>query len=72
MLSAGTQVAPVSPLLTAREAAAELNVSEEWIRHRARQGKLPSVRLVDAGNRSPQRFRRADLERFIHERRVPA
>jgi excisionase family DNA binding protein len=61
--------------MTAREAACALNVSEEWVRARARQGKLPSVRLGDAGNRSPQRFRRSDIERLIHDpqqERVPA
>jgi excisionase family DNA binding protein len=61
-----TQAPPVVPLLTAKQAAAWLNVSEEWLRSRARAGTIPSVRLGDAGDRSPQRFRRADLERFIH------
>src|SRR5262249_38792348 len=63
--------AAIAPLITAREVALALNVSEEWVRQRARAGELPSVRLGDAGKRSPQRFRPADLERLIRANAKP-
>lgn len=62
MSTSGSAIA----LITPKEAANELKISEEWLRQRARRGEIPCVRLGDAGPRSPMRFRLADLERLQH------
>jgi len=58
---------PLEPLITADEAAETLNVSRAWLYRRVRSGDLSCVRLGDAGNRAPLRFRPQDLAAVIHE-----
>jgi excisionase family DNA binding protein len=47
-------------LLKAHQAAEYMAMSEEWIRQRARDGTLPSVKIGTA-----TRFRKQDLDSFI-------
>ena len=52
-------------LLTAEEAADFLNVPITWVGEAARRGELPSIK---AGHY--RRFRRADLEKFIEQKKT--
>ena len=54
-------------LLTTAEAAAYLRVHPETVRQWARTGAIPAVKF---GNRGGFRFARADLDRFLADRRT--
>jgi hypothetical protein len=60
--------APVERLLTVDELAELLATTTDWVRRH--QTKLGAFRLSEGGGRSPIRFRAADVERFLAERRV--
>jgi hypothetical protein len=54
------------PLLTAKDVARELCVSEAWVRDHVtgrREPPLPVIRLGD--RKAVLRFRRADVDRFL-------
>lgn len=66
---AAAQVRVEQALLDAEATAVYLNMSEEWVRKAAREGRLPSVKVgVNL------RFRRSSLDRWIarNERKVTA
>jgi|HubBroStandDraft_4_1064222.scaffolds.fasta_scaffold01361_11 predicted DNA-binding transcriptional regulator AlpA len=55
-----------TPLLTAKDVAAELSVSEAWVRDHATGRRLPALPVVRLGGRKAVlRFRREDLDRFL-------
>ncbi len=58
--------APTGPLLTLEDVAGWLQVSKAWVRDHAtrRSPRIPCVRL--GGRRAVLRFRREDVEQFIH------
>jgi excisionase family DNA binding protein len=61
---------PVSePLLTAKEAAVEMNTSEEQVRRFARDGTLPYINVGRGGKRPRMRFDRSDIEAFKQKQR---
>ncbi len=53
-------------LLTAREAASKLRITEKAVRDMVRRGSLRAVRLSD-GPRGRIRIREAELVRFVQE-----
>jgi len=55
-------------LMTLDEAAAYLGVAKITLRRWTRQGELACVRI---GKREDRRFRRADLDAYIHRNRRP-
>lgn len=56
-------------LLTVSEAAELLGVSASWVYQRTRTGQLPVIRLGDTPA-AAIRFRRADLETWLDERKA--
>lgn len=56
-------------LLTCKEAADLLKVSEQLVLNHAKDGELPSINIGRGQKRRRIRFRRADLEAFIDMRR---
>jgi len=54
--------------MTLGEAADYLGVAKITLRRWTRQGQLPCVRI---GKRGDRRFRRADLDSYIDERKAP-
>jgi hypothetical protein len=62
------QAAVPERLLTVDEIAQTLGTTPEWVRrHKA---DLGGYRLSDGGGRNPIRFRLADVERFLAQRRL--
>src|ERR1700729_1696871 len=59
---------PPERLLTVDELAEMLAVAPEWVRRH--QAELGAFRLSSGGGRNPIRFRRAEVERFLSERRL--
>lgn len=57
-------------LLTAEEVAALLRVKPSTVYDAAARGVLPVLRLWKGKRRTLIRFRRSDLETFIHEHAV--
>jgi len=54
------------PILTAKEAAKYLRVSEAWVRDHVTGRRLPALPVIRMGNRrGVLRFRRADLDSFL-------
>jgi hypothetical protein len=66
----GRDCAPASlePMLTVDQLAVLLATTPEWVRRH--QTELGAFRLSDGGGRNPIRFRPADVERFLAERRL--
>jgi hypothetical protein len=63
------QIAPAPErLLTVDELAEMLAVTSDWVRRH--QADLGAFRLSSGGGRNPIRFRAADVERFLDERRL--
>ncbi len=54
-----------NPLLTVKEVAQELKVSERWITQQITEGKLPAVRFGKT-----YRIYRSDLDEFIRKHRT--
>jgi excisionase family DNA binding protein len=52
-------------LLTTHQVARRLNVSEETVRRRLRQGEIPGLRL-GSGPRAPFRVVEAELEQWLY------
>jgi hypothetical protein len=59
---------PTERLLTVDELAETLAVAPEWVRRH--QAELGAFRLSAGGGRNPIRFRAAEVERFLSERRL--
>ncbi len=61
---------PATPerLLTVDELVEPLGTSADWVRRH--QAELGGYRLSDGGGRNPIRFRMAEVERFLAERRL--
>lgn len=57
----------VAPLMTAREVASLLRVSNKSVYRWANEGLLPCVRLGAGGVGSTVRFRAADVERLAEQ-----
>lgn len=51
-------------LLTAKEAAAYLNLAEGTVRNKANRNEIPFIRLGKTPQ-SPLRFRKAELDRWV-------
>jgi predicted DNA-binding transcriptional regulator AlpA len=60
----------VNRLLTARDVAERLQMSQAWVRDHAtrREPRLPVVRI--GNTRSPLRFRAEDIDAFIEQHLV--
>ena len=54
-----------NPLLTVKEVASELKVSERWVTKQIQDGKLPAINLGKG-----YRIYRSELDRFIKERQT--
>ena len=55
-----------SPLLTAKDVARELCVSESWVRDHVNGRRAPALPVIRLGGRKAVlRFRRADIENFL-------
>lgn len=55
-----------SPLLTAKDVARELSVSEAWVRDHVTGRRSPALPVIRLGERKAVlRFRRADIDRFL-------
>lgn len=69
LLAGGARdAAPFERLLTVDELAGMLGTTPDWVRRH--QAELGAFRLSDGGGRNPIRFRPADVERFLAERRL--
>ena len=55
-------------LMTAEQVAEILALKPQTVRDAAWRGKIPCVRLWSGSRKTLLRFRRSDIERFIHER----
>ena len=58
-----------TPLLSANEVAALLNIKKSTVYEAVLKGRLPAVSLWRNNKRTFLRFRRSDIERFIEERK---
>lgn len=55
-----------SPLLTAKDVARELCVSESWVRDHVTGRRAPALPVIRLGDRKAVlRFRRSDIENFL-------
>lgn len=54
------------PLLTAKDLALELGVSQAWVRDHCTGRRSPALPVIRLGDRKAVlRFRRADIDRFL-------
>jgi predicted DNA-binding transcriptional regulator AlpA len=55
-----------TPLLTAKDVARELCVSQAWVRDHVTGRRSPALPVIRLGDRKAVlRFRRADIDRFL-------
>ena len=63
---------PDVQLITVEEVSRLLRLKPATVYEAAAEGRIPCVRLWKGRRKALIRFRRADIEAFIHDRTVPA